>query len=497
MRLTGVSSAVALVVAVVVSPQPSANAAGNGATVTSQFATFVSKAHDSTGLSDERNKTTAVFPYSDEYAASLGPHAYGATIWDVDVAAPLIVTSQASSSGSGSRGAAETPAGRYTGNVAVSVYFTVEKETGYQLSGNGSVSSSVSGPVVNGVTDSAKGDVQAVLYRLPEYSIVFDSHTKSESTDAVAGGNKPVAMSELGTLQPADYLFSLQAVCDATTNLEQSAASCAFTNDARFQVGSPCDNEFTAGADTIVGTSGNDLLCGGGGNDTIRGLGGNDRIIGGAGNDTIDGGSGHDDISGGGGDDPISGGADGDIIDGGDGQDRVHGGGGDDVISGGAAHDVLHGDAGDDTISGEGAKDKLYGETGHDKLYGGDGNDDAYGGGRSDTLIGGDGVDGLDGGGGIDTLRGGADFDILNGQDGDDKLFGGGGADIIGGQADNDRIVGGAGSDSVEGGGDRDVFRMCDGGGAHDDVSGGAGHDQASVDPQDVVHVDVESLAPC
>jgi Ca2+-binding RTX toxin-like protein len=61
----------------------------------------------------------------------------------------------------------------------------------------------------------------------------------------------------------------------------------------------------TAGRNVLVGTRGDDALCGGGGNDTLRGLGGNDRLVGGGGNDTLKGQAGRDKYLGGGGRDTI------------------------------------------------------------------------------------------------------------------------------------------------------------------------------------------------
>ncbi|AZB72712.1 VCBS domain-containing protein [Synechococcus elongatus] len=52
--------------------------------------------------------------------------------------------------------------------------------------------------------------------------------------------------------------------------------------------------EFTPGADSLIGGSGNDTLAGSGGNDTISGNGGDDFIIGGVGSDELTGGDGAD-----------------------------------------------------------------------------------------------------------------------------------------------------------------------------------------------------------
>lgn len=60
---------------------------------------------------------------------------------------------------------------------------------------------------------------------------------------------------------------------------------------------------FTAGDDTITGSSGNETLYGSDGNDTLLGLAGNDSLAGGAGNDTLTGGAGNDVLNGGSGSD--------------------------------------------------------------------------------------------------------------------------------------------------------------------------------------------------
>jgi hypothetical protein len=61
----------------------------------------------------------------------------------------------------------------------------------------------------------------------------------------------------------------------------------------------------TARRNVLVGTRGDDALCGGGGNDTLRGLGGNDRLVGGTGKDTLKGHGGRDRFLGGSGRDTI------------------------------------------------------------------------------------------------------------------------------------------------------------------------------------------------
>ncbi len=128
-------------------------------------------------------------------------------------------------------------------------------------------------------------------------------------------------------------------------------------------------------ADTLNGTSGNDVIWAGGGDDTINGGGGDDIICGGSGNDTIDAGAGNDKVFAG------------------KGNDTVVGGGGKDLLVGEAGHDVLRGGPKRDVLKGGGGNDRLYGEAGRDKLLGHGGADLLDGGKNTDKLIGGNGRD--------------------------------------------------------------------------------------------------------
>lgn len=80
----------------------------------------------------------------------------------------------------------------------------------------------------------------------------------------------------------------------------------------------------------IIGTKGNDRLCGYGGSDNLRGGAGNDRLNGGGGKDSLRGGSGNDRLKGGGGKD---------ILRGGSGNDKVNGQAGKDIATGGKGKD--------------------------------------------------------------------------------------------------------------------------------------------------------------
>ncbi len=93
-----------------------------------------------------------------------------------------------------------------------------------------------------------------------------------------------------------------------------------------------------------------------------------------------------------------------DVLTGGGTDDVLTGGGGNDTLTGGDGDDDLDGGDGNDTLKGGAAKDILQGFSGNDRLSGGDGND---------RLEGGSGRDRLDGGPGNDTLKGGKDRDIF------------------------------------------------------------------------------------
>ncbi len=164
---------------------------------------------------------------------------------------------------------------------------------------------------------------------------------------------------------------------------------CVFTNIQAAEFGA-CDASLfkniiigDENANTLIGTTGNDLIIGLGGADIIDGRQGNDCIVGSSGEDTLTGGLGND---------VIYGGNDNDKIDGGNGHDLIYGGEGDDTIGGGNDNDTIYGDAGKDTIS-------TGNSTGSGRNY-------AYGGDGDDTLIGGTGRD---------TLVGEADADKANG----------------------------------------------------------------------------------
>jgi hypothetical protein len=119
-------------------------------------------------------------------------------------------------------------------------------------------------------------------------------------------------------------------------------------------------------SESIVGTSGDDVICAAGGADLIYGLGGDDEIRAGLGNDIIYAGSGDDEVLGQAGDDIIYGSQGADDLNGGSGKDRVSGGQGEDMLEGGSGADNLSAGNGADLIDGGLGKDTILTGAGKD-----------------------------------------------------------------------------------------------------------------------------------
>jgi len=242
------------------------------------------------------------------------------------------------------------------------------------------------------------------------------------------------------------------------------------------------------GDDTILATSGGDIISGAGGSDLIDAGGGDDRVFGGSGADTIAGGNGNDFIKGlGGSGDQLIGGAGNDTLNGGRGVDRLiesgdadftvtnssMTGNGTDVllaleiaeINAGNSDNLIDVSAflgfrgfvqvrafgGNDTILGSAGPDVLNGGDGNDSLVGGEGDDLLNGDAGNDILQGKEGDDTLNGGDDNDGLSGFSGNDVLNGERGFDRLFGGNGNDTLTGGNARDTLFGGAGNDSLAG----------------------------------------------
>lgn len=189
----------------------------------------------------------------------------------------------------------------------------------------------------------------------------------------------------------------------------------------------------TSGADTLIGTSRDDLISGGAGSDTLHG---------------------------------------------GDGNDTLNGGADDDFLFGDGGNDVLIGDTGDDLLDGGAGSDRLIGNTGNDTYY-----TDGY-----DLIIEevNQGIDKviitvpvifhtleanvenleyrheLDfhgiGNALANIMQGGSANDYLEGRDGDDTLTGGLGDDVLDGGNGNDFLFGGRGQNTLIGGTGDDIY---------------------------------------
>jgi len=189
-------------------------------------------------------------------------------------------------------------------------------------------------------------------------------------------------------------------------------------NQARF----PETNILLEGIENIEARSGNDTILGNFANNRIDGSGGNDLIYGRGGNDLLIGGNAVDTVYGGAGNDTIDGGSSG---------DRLFGDSGNDLILGGTSNDTIHGGSGNETIDGGADRDLIFAGADADEAWGGLGNDTIYGGLGDDTLHGDDGDDLLVGTQGNNVLYGGLGNDRFKIGDGVNYVEGGDGLDRV------------------------------------------------------------------
>lgn len=276
----------------------------------------------------------------------------------------------------------------------------------------------------------------------------------------------------------------------------------------------------------IVGTAGDDVICGFG-DSVVKGNRGNDILYGGSAPGSFNvlvGGPGNDTIVGFPGTfEGVLGGAGADTVYGAkaaaiptpyaDLGDELYGGTGNDVIVGGSGTDLIVGQRGDDTLSGGPGIDEIIGGSGRDVIYGlairsetiDDGGNRLFGWGGNDTIVGAGGEDLIRGGAGNDLIMtgggdesmdagqwypdGGAGDDIIYGGDGRQDLAGGPGSDTLYGGRGNDELFGDGvaayasgdpfyrleGNDTLRGEDGNDVLH---GGRGVDTMYGGAGSDQ-------------------
>jgi Ca2+-binding RTX toxin-like protein len=220
-----------------------------------------------------------------------------------------------------------------------------------------------------------------------------------------------------------DHLASARAYpADGAFSSPSADRTARITVEGAEPAAGACTISGTDGDDVLTGTPGSDVICGFGGDDELRGLGANDELWGGPGDDRLDGGEGNDTLRGGDG---------ADVLDGLTGGDLMRGGGGLDTVTYATRTapvavtvGVEEGDDGEeeegDTVGSD--VEIVRGGRGNDTLIGGPGPEELYGRAGDDELDGGDGPgDLLDGGDGADTLT---DDDRLV-----DRVFCGGGID--------------------------------------------------------------------
>ncbi|MFJ4375085.1 calcium-binding protein [Pseudomonas japonica] len=247
----------------------------------------------------------------------------------------------------------------------------------------------------------------------------------------------------------------------------------------------------SAGADTLYGDDGANVIDGLGGDDKLYGGAGDDRLLGGAGNDTLYGEAGNDTLEGGDGNDYLMGDAGNDILDGGAGNDSLSGGQGDDtyLFYRGMGQDTIHefdstpgnndvirlaaGITADDIVLTREYSElvlSINGTTDSMKIY--DYLDANY---KVEQVIFADGsvwtVDDLKR---LSRVTPSEAADTVYGDDSDERIDGLGGNDRLYGQAGNDVVIGGAGDDWLDGGNGNDTL---DGGAGNDSLYGGSGND--------------------
>jgi serralysin len=262
-------------------------------------------------------------------------------------------------------------------------------------------------------------------------------------------------------------------------------------------------NATGTGNESVIGTSGDNLITFGSGANHAYGGGGTDTIYGGDGNDVIQGGFVTDNVYGGNGDDTF-------VVLNGEFYDNTYGGAGNDVLDhslssyGGSTFDFKLG-----TITGAGINGLSAVLEGIETYYDGSGSNTIVSDGNSHTYYGGGGDDYMiaeiggefmyGGAGGTDTI----DLSRYNGDyivnmdtgssnygselyDGFENLISGNGNDTITGNASanvistgggNDTIYGGAGLDSLYGGAGNDLMTYVSGE-SYDNYYGGADIDK-------------------
>ena len=266
--------------------------------------------------------------------------------------------------------------------------------------------------------------------------------------------------------------------------------------------------------ETIIATSGDDVLKGDFQSNTLRGEDGNDVIAGGAGSDVLSGGAGEDQLRF---DDLLADGITLSLV---TNTASYAIDGSTDTFSGFERYfttfqnDIILTSDGEDIVDGLGGADHFYSSMGSDQLSGGEGDDivdysrqngidhveATLDEGRtiSITVVGGDddqitAIEGIIGSSGNDLLTGDSRNNQLSGAGGNDFLDGGEGDDSLFGDAGQDLFLGGAGADAYDGGAGTDVidYSLAQGGISVDLASNMAIND--GFDNQDAIRL-VENI---
>lgn len=279
-----------------------------------------------------------------------------------------------------------------------------------------------------------------------DISTILNSGTLTANLD-LSGGNDVFRNSGTftGTINmdgEEDTVENIGGIIDGTVNMGDGNDTLINTgtilglvdmsvgDDSLLNTGTIANNVSTGALEDTVTNRGliDGVLDMGSSNDTYRALG--DGVVTGS-------------ILGSTGDDLLIGGGLADVIDGGNDNDTLRGKGGDDTLLGADGEDYIYGGSGDDSMCGGTGNDMLHGGAGADNLSGGDDQDTLKGGSGDDTLLGGSGQDDLRGGDGNDVLETSGKGDVLNGGRGDDTLTSGGGNDefVFGIKAGDDVIT--------------------------------------------------------
>ncbi|NET85823.1 MAG: hypothetical protein F6J94_29215 [Moorea sp. SIO1F2] len=166
----------------------------------------------------------------------------------------------------------------------------------------------------------------------------FATLTPGFTVELFDDGSTLVNTIAVDTSSQPSFTEALFSLSDSDTPIDRVVID--FNDAAAFRFA--LDNlSFEEAGVTLIGTSNNDILEGGGGDDIIKGLNSQDTLRGFVGEDYLDGGDGDDKLFGGDGHDTLKGGNGQDTLEGGDDDDTLIGGPGDDILTGGSGQDTF------------------------------------------------------------------------------------------------------------------------------------------------------------